>query len=143
MEENKALVRRAFDDVWNEGNLELVDVLFAATYISHDPGNPHQAPGSQGVKEYAAMARAEWPDLHFSVEEQIAEGDLVASRWTLRGTHQREVAGVAATGRQVTATGTSISRIATGRIAEDWIQWDKLGILQQIGAIPAPAPAAS
>jgi steroid delta-isomerase-like uncharacterized protein len=142
MEENKALIRREVEEVWNRGDVEMVDALFAATYVSHNPGNPDQEPGPRGVKDFVARVRAEWPDIRFTVEEQLAEGDLVATRWTVRATHQREVAGVAPTGRRVTASGTSTSRIASGKIAETWVNWDQLGLLQQIGAIPAPALAA-
>lgn len=142
-EENKELIRREIEEVWNRGNLDLADALFAATYVSHNPGNPGQAPGPRGVKDYVASSRAAWPDLHFTVEAQIAEGDLVATRWTVRGTHQREIAGVRPTGRQVSVTGTSNYRIAGGMIVEEWADWDELGVLKQIGAIPAPAQEAN
>ena len=140
--EEKALISQVFEEVWNRGKLDMADALYAATFVAHNPGNPGQAPGPQGVKDYVAQARNDFPDLHFTVEEQIAEGALVTTRWTLRAIHQREVVGVAPTGRQLTVTGISLWRITGGKIVEEWAEWDQLGLLQQIGAIPAPAPVA-
>src|SRR5207253_250665 len=89
-EENKALVRRYFEEAWNKGDLAVVDEVYAPTYTVH-PTPPDRKPGRDGEKEFIRQARAEWPDVRFTIEEQVAEGDKVVTRWTVRGTHTRPV----------------------------------------------------
>ena len=93
------------------------------------------------VKRYAAMLRVAFPDLHQTIEEQIAEGDKVAYRWTARGTHQGELMGLAPTGNRVLFTGISIARLSEGKIEEIWENYNALGMMQQIGAVPSPEEA--
>jgi len=97
--------------------------------------------GPAGVKELIAGYRAAFPDIHVTIEDQIADGDLVVSRWSAKGTHQGELMGIPATGKHATVTGITIDRIADGLIVESWNNWDTLGLMQQLGAIPAPAMA--
>jgi predicted ester cyclase len=85
------------------------------------------------------MFRAGYSDAQITVDDQIAEGDKVASRWTGRGTHDGELMGIAPTGKHVAVAGLTISRVENGRVVEEWTNWDTLGMLQQLGAIPAPA----
>jgi predicted ester cyclase len=87
------------------------------------------------------MFRAAFSDAQITVDDQIAEGDKVASRWTGRGTHDGELMGVPPSGRQVTVDGLVVSRVANGKVVEEWVNWDTLGMLQQVGAVPAPAQA--
>jgi steroid delta-isomerase-like uncharacterized protein len=139
--ENKALARRLVEEALNAGRLEVVDELVASDFVEHDPSLPEEVRGPAGVKELIAGYRAAFPDIHITIEDQIAEGDYVVSRWSGTGTHQGELMGMPATGKQATVTGITIDRIADGRIAESWDNWDTLGMMQQLGAIPAPAMA--
>jgi len=135
-EENKANVRRVFEEGWNQGNTAVFDELFAADYLGHDPSGPIHGP--EGFKQYYATYRAAFPDTHLTIEDQIAEGDKVVTRWTATGTNQGTLMGIPPSGKRVTITGISITRIANGKAVEDWVNFDTLGMLQQIGAIPTP-----
>ena len=139
-EQNKAIVRRASEEPW-KGNLDVVDELMAHEYIGHDPANPEPLRGPKGVKEFISSYRAAFPDAEIRVEQQLAEGDLVATRWTGRGTHQGELMGIAPTGKQVTVSGLTISRLEGGKIVEDFSNWDTFGMMQQLDAIPVMAHA--
>ncbi len=140
-EERKAIVRRVYE-AFSSGNLDALDELLDPNFVDHNP-IPGQAPGAEGVKQTIAMFRSGFPDLRATVEDLIAEGHTVASRVTYRGTHQGEFMGMPATGKQVTISWMDIMRIAGGRITERWGNGDELGMLQQLGAIPAPGEAAS
>jgi steroid delta-isomerase-like uncharacterized protein len=140
-EELKAIARREVDEIFTAGDLAVVDELYAADYIGHDPTRPEPIRGPAGVKEQVSGYRTAFPDLQLTADEIVAEGDLVVTRWTATGTHEGELFGVTPTGRQVTATGISIIRVAGGKIVEDWTSWDALGLMQQLGALPAPTTA--
>ena len=135
-EENKAVARRAFEEHFNTGNFDLAQEIFAADYVNHDPSLPRSGSGPEAANQAVRLYREAFPDAQITVEDQVAEGDKVATRWSARGTHQGELLGVGPTGNQVQITGISLSRIEDGRIAEDWIDYDALGMMQQIGAIP-------
>ena len=135
-EENKAVARRAFEEHFNTGNFDLAQEIFAADYVNHDPSLPRSGSGPEAANQAVRLYREAFPDAQITVEDQVAEGDKVATRWSARGTHQGELLGVGPTGNQVQITGISISRIEDGKIAEDWINYDALGMMQQIGAIP-------
>jgi steroid delta-isomerase-like uncharacterized protein len=137
-EENKEKVRRFLQEAFTEGNLGVVDELFATDYVLHDPANPEEVSGPEGVKQFVQMYRSAFPDSRVTVEDQIAEGDEVVTRWTGRGTHQGELFGVAPSGNQVELSGITISRFEGGKFVEDWTNSDTLGLMQQIGAIPEP-----
>jgi steroid delta-isomerase-like uncharacterized protein len=139
--ENKALARRLVEEAFNAGRLEVVDELVASDFVEHDPSLTEEVRGPAGVKELIAGYRAAFPDIRITIEDQIADGDYVVSRWSGTGTHQGELMGMPATGKQATVTGITIDRIVDGRIAESWDNWDTLGLMQQLGAIPAPAMA--
>lgn len=139
-EENKALIRRFNDEVWNKGNLGGIDELFASTWVGHNLP-PGLAPGPEGLKQMAASFRAAFSDIRTVVDDQIAEGDRVAWRWTFRGTHTGEFMGIPPTGKEITLTGISIDRLAGGKLVERWDSVDTMSMLQQLGAIPAPGPA--
>ena len=138
---NKALARRLVEEAFTAGHLEVVDELIARDYVGHDPSLPEDARGPAGVRELIAGYRAAFPDIRVTVEDQIAEGDRVVTRWAATGTHQGELLGMPATGKQGTVTGITIDRIADGKIVESWDNWDTLGLMQPLGAIPAPATA--
>jgi steroid delta-isomerase-like uncharacterized protein len=140
-ERNKATVRRFYEEVWARGNLDVADEVFADDYVRHDfrPGNP--VPGPEGQKRIAADFRAAFPDLEFVVDFLIAEGDMVAGRWTARGTHSGPWAGVPPSGRHMEFSAINVFRFADGRVVEIWNHRDDLGLMQQIGA-PVYAGAA-
>ena len=135
LEENKALVRRLFEDLWNQGKLDVADEIFATDYIFHDPV-AGEVRGPEGFKQFVSMYRIAFPALQFRIEAQIAESDKVVTRWTSTGTHKGELMGIPPTGVQATSTGIAIGRIAGGKIVEVWSNWDTLGLLQQLGAVP-------
>src|SRR6476660_8322497 len=114
-EENKALVRRWFA-AFSSGDLAAVDDLFAANVVDHSPAVPNQAPGREGIKQIVTFFRAVYPDLAFTVEDLIADGDKVASRWTARGTSTGAFTGMPPTGKQITIAGMLIVRVAGGKM---------------------------
>jgi steroid delta-isomerase-like uncharacterized protein len=138
-EDNKAKARRIIEEGWNQGNTAVFDELFAADYVGHDPSGPVHGP--EGFKQLYATYRAAFPDTHLTIEDQIAEGDKVVARWTASGTNQGPLMGIPPSGKRVTITGITITRFARGKIEEDWFNYDTLGMLQQIGAIPMPGQA--
>jgi steroid delta-isomerase-like uncharacterized protein len=135
--DHKALSRRVIEACFNQGNLALADELYAPDYVDHSapPGFP---PGVAGFKQQVAMYRAAFPDVHVTIEDQVAEGDKVVTRWTGRGTHQGELMGIAPTHKAVTVTGIAIDRIVAGKIVEHWENFDQLGMLVQLGVVPPP-----
>jgi steroid delta-isomerase-like uncharacterized protein len=137
-EENKEKARRFLEEAFNEGNFGVVDEMVASEYVLHDPASPEEIRGPEGIKRFVQMYRSAFPDTHITVEDLIAEGDEVVTRWRGRGTHQGELFGIAPSGNQVEVTGITISRFEGGKIAEDWTSYDVLGMMQQIGAIPEP-----
>jgi steroid delta-isomerase-like uncharacterized protein len=134
--ENKTLVRRWFKEVWSKGNLAVADQIVAANYANHDPASPMPEPGREGLKKHVTTYRTALPDLTITVDEALAEGNKVTVRWTARGTHKATLMGIAPTGKQVTLTGISVIRISGGKVAEHWVTWDTLGMMQQLGAVP-------
>jgi steroid delta-isomerase-like uncharacterized protein len=134
-EENKAVARRFFE-IFSEGNVDALDEIVAADAVDHDPYNPHADEGVEGAKKTITMYREAFPDISFEIEFQLAEGDMVATRWTGTGTHQGPLMGVEPSGNKSTTTGIGIDRIEDGKIVESWNSWDTLGLMQAIGAIP-------
>jgi len=139
-EENKALVRRLIEKVWNQGNLAVFDELYAPDFLFHDPGLPQVCTREEDKQWIAGILHA-FPDFHLTIEDLIAEGDQVVVRMTARGTNTGDILAPSphpATGRQVTITGIAIARVANGQFVEIWHQVDWLGLFQQLGLIPAP-----
>ena len=139
-EENKALARRSWA-CGTEGSLQasLEDALkevYAEDLVLHEPDE--DIVGIEGLKQFLSMIRAAFPDLRVTLEDAIAEGEKVVSRWTAQGTHQGELMGIAPTGNRVTLTGITIHRIEDAKIVEEWENWDALGMMQQIGAVRSP-----
>jgi steroid delta-isomerase-like uncharacterized protein len=138
-DELKAIARRYIEEVWNKGNLALIDELFAPDHINHSP-NAGQMAGPEGLKQLIATFRKASPDLHFTIDDMLAEGDRVVTRWTARGTHQGELMGVPPTGKRITVTAIVIDRIVDGKFVEHWAGRDDLGMYQQLGLIPTLEP---
>ena len=114
----------------------MADEIYAPDYIGHDPSNPEDVRGLEAAKQAASDYRRAFPYLRVSVEDLIAEGDRVAARLRFRGTHLGELDGIAPTGRRVDCSGIVVSRIEEGKIAEDWANFDDLGMMRQLGLIP-------
>lgn len=134
-EHNKAIVRRAIDEIWNKGNLAVVEEIYDANCVRHDPATPNLATGLENLKQQAALYRAAFPDLHITIEDIIVEGEKVVMRWSSSGTHRGELQGIAPTGKAITSSGISISLIANGKIIEERVNWDNFGLMKQLGAI--------
>jgi steroid delta-isomerase-like uncharacterized protein len=138
-EDLKAISRRLLEEAFTQGRLEIVDEIVAAGYVAHDPASPEPVKGPDGLKAFITVYREAFPDLRATVEEQIAEGDKVLTRWSARGTHEGELLGIPPTGKQSTVTGMTLDRFEGGKIAESWDNWDTLGMLQQLGVVPEMA----
>ena len=134
--ENKAIVRRTLEELWNKGNLAVADEVTGANHVGHDPAVPNPGRGPQAEKQLVTMYRTAFPDLNITIDEMMADGDKVVTRWTSRGTHKGDLMGVAPTGKQVNITGITIDRIAGGKAEESWTNWDTLGMMQQLGVVP-------
>jgi steroid delta-isomerase-like uncharacterized protein len=140
-DQNKAIARRALD-LFSSGDLDELDELVSEDAVDHDPQNPNAGiHGPEGAKRTAAIYRGAFSDLQIRVEDQIADGDKVATRWTAVGTQDGDLPGLPASGRSSTVTGITIDRIKGGKIVESWGNWDTLGMMQQLGAVPAAAAA--
>ena len=134
-EENKAMIRRIYEEAFNKGDLAVADELMATNYVFHGPGGM-EFKGPEGFKQFVTMMRTAFPDLHVAIDDLVAEGDRVVHRVTVRGTHKGEMMGIAPTGKQVTITAITISRFAGGKEVESWPSLDQLGMLQQMGVVP-------
>jgi steroid delta-isomerase-like uncharacterized protein len=139
--ENKGIARRFLEEAFNSGNLDVVDELVAPEFVNHDAALPEPATGIEATKASIKGYRDAFPDLRLTIEQQLAEGEYVTTRWSARGTHQGDLLGMAATGKQATVTGITIDRIVDGRFVESWTNWDTLGLMQQLGAVPSLATA--
>jgi steroid delta-isomerase-like uncharacterized protein len=132
---NKNVVRRLFDEVWNKGQQQIADELFAPAYTHHDASTPDTGRGPDGEKRRVAIYRTAFPDLRLTVEDLTAEGETVTARWSCQGTHQGDLNGIAPTGKRVTISGISVARFTNGKMVEGWVNWDALGMLQQLGIV--------
>ena len=142
VERNETVSRRFYDEVWNGGDLAVIDQLADPSAVTHDPSVAEDIRGTEGMKELIASYRRAFPDVKLVVADMFSDGDKVAVRWTATGTHRGELMGLAPTGRRSSVTGISIEHYRDGRVVEVWINWDTLGLLQQIGAAPAPGGTA-
>jgi steroid delta-isomerase-like uncharacterized protein len=139
-EDNKALVRRAFEEVWNKGNVALADELYAPNIRFQNPGVA-DVRTLEDFKRLVTALRSPFPNGYMTIEDMIAEGDQVVSRYTFRGTNTADFVApmpLPATGKQVTIAGIAIARLAGGKVVEVLDMGDNLGLLQQLGVIPAP-----
>ncbi len=135
-DQNKAIVRRLFEELWNKGNLSVADQLFSPNYAHHDPSTPDFGRGPESERKRATLYRTAFPDLQLTIEDIIAEGETVMARWSCRGTHKGDLSGIAPTGKQFTISGVTIARLTNGKLAEGYVNWDALGLMQQLGVAP-------
>jgi steroid delta-isomerase-like uncharacterized protein len=134
-ETNKAIVRRYFDQILNNKRHDLAEEFLADNIELHGSG---LAPGLDAVKQWLTMFAVAFPDGHQVIEDVVAEGDRVVARTTFNGTHQGEMQGIPATGKSVSIPSITIFRMDNGKIAEGWLVSDNLGMMQQLGVVPAP-----
>ena len=134
-EGNKNVVRRLFEEVWNKGNFQVTDELFTPNYANHDSSTPDLGRGPESEKKRATLYRTAFPDLRLTVEDIIAEGETVVARWSCRGTHKGDLNGIAPTGKPFNITGVSIARFTNGKMSEGFVNWDALGLMQQLGVV--------
>ncbi len=139
LEQNKALGRQMIEAVWNDQDYAVVDAHVTSDFIGHS--TPQDIHGQEGYKQFFTMLHQSFPDIHFTIEDVIAEADKVVIRWTVRGTHRGEFMGVPATGRSVAMPGMTMGRMANGKVVEGWTNWDTLGLMQQLGVVPEPGRA--
>lgn len=137
IEENKAVALRYFEEAWGKGNFAAEAELLAPDFVDRNP-TPGFTPDREGIHQFLVHFRNAFPDLQFTLEDLIAEGDRVVDRWTMHATHLGEFLGTPPTGKKVVFTGIDILHIEHGKIKESWHQEDQLGAMQQIGAIPSP-----
>lgn len=135
--DNAQFIHRWFDEVWNKGRMEAIDELCRPDAIGHGQVQHEVDVGLAEFKQFARDLRTAFPDIRITIHETLAQGDKVVARWSAKMTHSGTFLGFAPTGRKAEVTGTSIQRIVDGKIAEGWDNWDQLGLLVQIGAVPA------
>lgn len=139
-EQNKALARRGLEEVWNQGKLSTIDELVGSNATYHDPNVPGgKFTGPDGLRQFVEIYRAAFPDVRISVNDQIADGDKVVTRWTATGTQTGQLMGIAPTNKHATVTGVDIARYQDGKVVEAWASYDMFGLLQQLGVVPAMA----
>lgn len=134
-EQSKAVIRRAYEEIWNQRNVEVVDEIVAEDFLNY-AAPPDRQRGRQGLKEVVRMFESAFPDFRYEVEDVIAEGEKVVVRDVFRGTHEGDFLGIPATGNRVTMEAIHIYRLSGGRLAEHWVARDDLGMMRQLGAIP-------
>ena len=135
-EDNKALVRRIFEEGINQNHPGVFDQLIASSYVNHDI--PAPSPGLEGFKMIIGLFLAAFPDMRVTLEEELVEGDKVITRGYFTGTHKGDFQGIPPTGKQVKVKYIDIWRVADGKMVENWVQMDQLGLMQQLGVIPTP-----
>jgi predicted ester cyclase len=136
-EENKAQFRRAYEELLNQGNLAIADELVAPDFINHE-APPGRNRGPESMRGVATMLRTAFPDLRFTIEELVAEGDIVAGRLTMSGTHEGPLMGMQPTGRWVRQDHMHFVRFRDGKAVEHWGVRDDVGMMQQMGVMPEP-----
>lgn len=137
-QQNLELARRAIDEVWNRGNYAALPSLASEDVVIHAASNDIR--GHEGIRQFYEAFRRAFPDLHFAIEDQLADGDRVVTRWSARGTHTGSFHGLPATGRKVKLAGIDIDRFVDGKVVECWPMADEAGLLRQLAAPTAPSP---
>ena len=130
--------RRIFEELWNRRNPAIIDELMAPDYVHHDVLSP-EAFGLDGYKQFADRYLSAFPDLKMTIDDEVVAGDRIVTRWTATGTHDGDLPGLPRTGKKVSVTGITIARLSNGKFLESWNNWDALGMLRQLGAMPSDA----
>jgi steroid delta-isomerase-like uncharacterized protein len=139
-EQNEATIRRAYEELWNERNVDVVDELVNEDFLNH-AAPPDRRRGRQSLKDVVRMFQNAFPDFRYEVADVISDGEKVAVRDVFRGTHQGDFMGIPATGNRVTMEAIHIYRLSGGKLAEHWVARDDLGMMRQLGVFPAPGEA--
>ncbi len=134
----KQMVHRWFDEVWNNGREDTIDELFAANGVTYGLGEIPDTHGPQEFKVFFRNLRETFPDIHIAIQDSVAEGDKVAVRVEITGTHLGNGLGIPATGKKISVQGICVIHAAGGKLVAGWNSWDQLGLLRQLGAIPTP-----
>lgn len=137
-EQNKAAMRRIYEEIWNQGNFKVVDEIVSPDYVGHLPTPPGAPSGREGLRWLIQMYRTAFPDIHVQVDDQFAEGDKVLTRITIQGTHQGLFMNVPPTNKKISVTALVVTRFKNGQNVEGWAELDRFGLMQQLGVIPAP-----
>ena len=137
-EENKALISRFVEELFNQGNMSLANELLAPDFVEREQLPPGVPDGREGVKALTSMLRSAFPDFKATIEDMVAEGDKVVVRMTWSGTHKGEFMGIPASGKSVSIGVIDIIRVNKGKLVEHWGQMDSMGMMQQLGVMPAP-----
>lgn len=140
-DQNKQLMYRAVDEIWNQERYDRLPEFVASDFVVHT--SQGDVRGREGAAQFFATLHQAFPDIHFTVEDQVADGDRVVTRWSATGTHRGAFQGIPPTNKTVKLAGTDIDRFAGGKVIECWTTTDDLGLLQQLGAIPAPSRVAA
>lgn len=135
-EDNQVTTRRFFEEVFSGGNLAVVDEIKSPNYVFHDLSLSKTIRGPEEFKQYIKTFRTAFPDLHSTIEDVIAEGEKVTVRFTFTGTQRGPLMGIPPMGKQVRVTAMLFARLVNGKFVEGWINYDALGMMQQLGVIP-------
>lgn len=135
-EKNKKLMRYSIEEIWNKGNYDLMGELVSPDFVIHLSKPGDELRGAEKVKMFYSSLREAFPDIHFSVVDQVAEGDKVVTHWIAQGTHKGEFRGIPPTGKQVSFTAMDIDKIVNGKFTECWTNADELSLMQQLGVVP-------
>ena len=135
--DNKAIVRRLYEEVWNKRRLELVDEIISPSHALHDPNVSGSAVGPEAYKRQVTRFITAFPDLRFTIEDIVGENEKLAVAWTISGTHKGEFMGIPATNKKVSVDGITINHIVNAKIMDSYISWDAWGAMQQLGVVPA------
>ena len=137
IEENKAMMHRSLE-VFNKGNLDLIDELYSKNYLSHAPATAREINGPEAMKQYVSELRSAFPDLNITIDDTIAEGEKIVSLQTLTGTHKGEFNGIPPTGKKFSLKSAIVNKIVNGKFVETWVYMDSLDLMQQLGIIQMP-----
>ncbi len=135
--DNKAIVRRLYEEVWNKRRLELVDEIISPSHAIHDPTVSGSAVGPEAYKRQVTRFITAFPDLRLTIEDMVGENEKLAVAWTISGTHKGEFMGIPATNKKVSVDGITINHIVNAKIMDSYISWDAWGAMQQLGVVPA------
>jgi steroid delta-isomerase-like uncharacterized protein len=138
-EQEKVVVRRVFEEIWNQQRLDLIPQFYAEDFVDHDPTILRPGVGPEGVKQLFVNNLTAFPDMHFTIEDMVSEGDKIVTRWTAEGTHTgKYLNAIPPTGKRAAISGITISHMVDGKIKQSWLNYDQAGMMTQLGLSPDP-----
>jgi predicted SnoaL-like aldol condensation-catalyzing enzyme len=138
--DNKSIIRRFVEEGLNKLDAALIDEVYSADYVGHDPDRPTPRALADLKQAFGGLLGKVFASPQYSIERLAAEGDLVVWHWIFRAVHQGEILGISPTGKQIEFGGVNIFRFENGKVVEDWVYRDTVGMMRQLGALPAPKP---